>query len=100
MTWELHAMNMTDFSAYLTLRLDRPVINKTSVAGIFDLHLEFALDETTPGFPPGRGGPATQATDPAPSIFTAIQQLGLRLESDKGPVEFLVIDHVEKPSAN
>jgi len=36
----------------------------------------------------------------APSIFTAVQTLGLKLEPQKGPVEFLVIDHIEKPNDN
>jgi uncharacterized protein (TIGR03435 family) len=104
-TWDLHAASMTDFSAYLNFparNLDRTVIDKTGVAGIFDFHLEFTPDGATPFFQ-GRGGPVppTSADDPAgPSIFTALQELGLKLESAKGPVEFLVIDHVEKPSAN
>ena len=53
--------------------------------------------------PDGSHGPVDAPTTDAsgPSIFTAIQeQLGLRLESQKGPVEVLVIDHVEKPSEN
>jgi uncharacterized protein (TIGR03435 family) len=90
MTWDLHAASMTGFASYLIVpfrTLDRTVIDKTGVAGIFDFHLEFAPDGAAPD-------------DTGPSIFTAIQELGLKLESAKGPVEFLVIDHVERPSGN
>ena len=64
---------------------------------MFDFHLEFAPDETT-----GGTAPPDVATDPSgPSIFTAMQeQLGLKLESAKGPGEVLVIDRVERPSEN
>jgi uncharacterized protein (TIGR03435 family) len=100
MTMGFRAMTMEDFSAFLSSSLDRTVLNKTGIAGMYDITLEFAIDDTTRKFP-GAAFAATQpATDPGPSIFTAIQELGLRLESDKGPVEFLVIDHVEKPSGN
>lgn len=76
--------------------LDRPVIDRTGLTGGFDLHLKWAAE--VPAATPGLG-----ATDEptAPSIFTALkEQLGLKLESAKGPVEILVIDHAEKPSEN
>ena len=66
----------------------RPVIDKTGIKEKFDFHLEFA---------PG-GADASDAA--VPSIFSALGKLGLRLEPVKGPREFLVIDHVEKPSDN
>lgn len=102
--------SLDDFSTLLGVSLDHPVINKTGITGVFDIYLEFAIDEITPNFlpggpfdPPGGGAAATTA-DPAgaaPSIFTAIQeQLGLRLEPAKGLGEFLVIDSVERPSEN
>jgi uncharacterized protein (TIGR03435 family) len=70
-------------------------MNKTGIAGLFDIHLEFEADESIPGPPPDSATPA------GPSIVTALQQqLGLKLEPAKGPREFLVIDHVEKPSEN
>ncbi|HEY1760017.1 MAG TPA: M56 family metallopeptidase [Bryobacteraceae bacterium] len=96
--WELRAMTLDEFSKWLNLSLDRLVIDKTGAAGNFDFHLEFAPDETTPGLVPGGAEPS----DPTgPSIFTAVQeQLGLKLEPAKGPGEFLVIDHIEKPSEN
>jgi len=76
----------------LSIIVGRPVIDKTGLAGTFDIHLEFT--------PEGTSLTAQNATDD-PSIFTAIQQqLGLRLESQKAPGEVLVIDHVEKPDAN
>jgi uncharacterized protein (TIGR03435 family) len=100
MILDLHATSMTDLANRFSVSLDRTVIDKTGVAGSFDLHLEFGLDETTPGFPPGRGGPAPSDDPAGPSIFTAVQELGLRLEPAKGPVEFLVIDRVEKPDQN
>lgn len=80
--------------------LDRPVVDKTGITGLFDFHLEFSPDETTPGFHPGT--PEDGLTDRrGPSIFTAVQEhLGLKLESAKGSREFLVIDHVERPSEN
>jgi uncharacterized protein (TIGR03435 family) len=93
----MQATTVDEFSKALGFVLARPIINKSGIAGLFDFRLEYAFDETT-------GGPAraTPSDEPAgPSIFTAIQeQLGLKLEPAKGPREFLVIDHVEKPSGN
>jgi uncharacterized protein (TIGR03435 family) len=95
--WIADAKGMTvaEFAARVFRdTLDRPVIDRTSIAGLFDIHLEFSDLEN----PAGRSGDADNA---APSVFTAVQeQLGLKLSPDKGPVEVLVIDHVEKPSAN
>jgi uncharacterized protein (TIGR03435 family) len=66
--------------------LGRPVLDKTGISGEFDVNLTWALD---------------QSIDTGPSIFTALEeQLGLRLEAQRGPVDILVIDHIEKPSAN
>jgi uncharacterized protein (TIGR03435 family) len=99
----------------------RPVIDKTGLKGLFDITLQFGMEGLpTPGgrggglLPPGGaiGGVAAgpggagptepnAAADPSPSLFTAIQeQLGLRLESTKGPVEVLVIDSIQKPTEN
>ncbi len=77
--------------------LDRPVVNKTGLSGKYDFDLEWAPDESQ------FGGDVPAASDDAPSppFFTAIQQqLGLRLEATKGPVEALVVDTVERPSPN
>jgi uncharacterized protein (TIGR03435 family) len=99
-----------DLAQALGVDLDRIVVNKTGLTGKFDFHLEFAVDETTAGLNALRVGPGAEpafpqptASDPpgGPSIFTAIQeQLGLKLESAKGPREFVVIDRVERPSEN
>jgi uncharacterized protein (TIGR03435 family) len=97
------AMSIADFCQNLTWNaLDRPVIDKTGITGKFNFRIEFAPDEATPNFRSTAGDPAAAPSDPAgPSIFTALQQqLGLKLERATGPVEFLVIDHVERPSEN
>jgi uncharacterized protein (TIGR03435 family) len=71
--------------------LDRKVIDKTGLSGIFDIDLQWNEDDD---------GPTASDSD-HPSIFTAFQeQLGLKLESQKGPVEILVIVRAEKPSEN
>ena len=78
--------------------LDRPVVDKTGLSGRFDFDLEFTPDETQFDGAFGR-----IADDPANrrGLFAAMQeQLGLRLEGTIGPIEALVIDHVERPSAN
>ena len=83
----------------LTLVLDRPVIDKTGLTGKYSFHLDFAIDQSTPGVLDASYGQPSDAA-PAPSIFTVVQELGLKLEATKGPRDFLVIDHVERPSEN
>lgn len=83
--------------------LGRTVVDKTGLTGEFDFTLDWTPElgqGGVPGAPPG--GDAPPAGDSSgPSVFTAIQeQLGLRLDSQKGPVEIIVIDHVDKPSDN
>jgi uncharacterized protein (TIGR03435 family) len=104
-TWEVYAMSLDQFSKWLNLSLDRMVVDKTGLTGRFDFKLEFASDETTPGLLPGSNDPvgapgAVPSDQEGPSIFTALQQLGLKLVPAKGPGESLVIDHVERPSKN
>jgi uncharacterized protein (TIGR03435 family) len=98
---------MPDFIRVLSMVLGRPVVDRTGFAETFDLRLDFTPDEAAAGLPrsAGAGDPDSPppAADPGgpPPIFAAIQeQLGLKLESVKGPVEVLVIDHVERPSQN
>jgi uncharacterized protein (TIGR03435 family) len=127
-TFDSQASTLEEFSQRLGRILDRPVVDKTGSKGMFDFHLEFTPDGTTPnlvGAAPapaidaspqaaggrgggrGRGGrgPAPSSTPsndvPGTTILTAIQeQLGLRLEPGQGSREVLVVDRVEKPSEN
>ena len=82
----------------LSGQTDRPVVDRTGLNGKYDFKLEFTPGEgTRPPENPNEPQPNLDAR----SIFEALQeQLGLRLESQKGPVEMLVIDKVEKPSEN
>jgi len=77
-------MSMADLADNLAGRVDRPVVDQTGLDGVYDLHLEWSPDDTSK--------PAD-----SPSLFTAIQeQLGLRLDSRKLPVDIVVVDHIEK----
>ena len=79
--------SMADLATIFSAVLGRTVVDKTALTEAFDVQLRFAPED------------ALDANNP--SIFTAVQeQLGLRLESGKGPVEVLVIDQVERPSEN
>ncbi len=73
----------------------RTVVDRTGLTGLWDAEMTFAID-------PGRGAPPPDAPPPdpnAPSIFTALQeQLGLKLEATKAPVDVLVIDNLEQPT--
>jgi bla regulator protein blaR1 len=83
----------------LQLVMDRPVVDRTGLTGQYKFDLEFAIDQSTPGVV---GPEYAQPSDdpPAPSIFTVMQRLGLKMEATKGPRDFLVIDHVERPTPN
>jgi uncharacterized protein (TIGR03435 family) len=73
----------------LSQTLDRLVVDKTNLKGLFDFRLEFAPVQLS------------APSDPRPSVFAAIQeQLGLRLVSTRGPVDVVVVDSIQKPSEN
>jgi uncharacterized protein (TIGR03435 family) len=78
----------------LSRTLGRVVVDKTGLDGRYNLTLKWSPDDAA-------DGPVGGSADAGPSIFTAIQeQLGLKLESGRGPVPILVVDQLEKPSEN
>jgi uncharacterized protein (TIGR03435 family) len=109
---DVRGSTMTQFAQRLSGRVDRPIVDQTGITGKFNFHLEFTPDPYMRGqaMPGGRGGDVGNRPDPSnpaasndfgPSLFVALQeQIGLKLSSEKGPVSFLIIDHVEKPTAN
>ncbi len=85
-SWSLKNVDLASVVNRLSRQLGKTVIDRTNLKGKYDLRLEWARDD---------------ADDSHASIFTAIQeQLGLKLESAVGPVEILVVDHVDRPAAN
>jgi uncharacterized protein (TIGR03435 family) len=88
---------MSELVRVLSMLSGRRVLDKTEFTARFDVHVNFVPDETTPAMPPPPPGSGISGV----SIAQALQeQLGLRLESTKGPVEVIVVDQVERPSAN
>ena len=78
----------------------RPVIDKTGLTGVYDYMLKFAYEGRMPGVmgPLGTQGPAPPVDPDAPSLSAALQeQLGLKLEGARGPMEIVVIDKFERP---
>ena len=80
------------------LGLNRPLVDKTGLAGKFDFHVSFAPEDSRLVIPHKAATPTDAPV--GPSIFTAIEELGLKLEAAKGPGTFLVIDSIERPSEN
>lgn len=103
--WSLGATSLAKFASQtLSSVLDRYVLDMTEAPGLFNIRLEFGLDESIRADVFG-GGRAMVSPPPdiskGPSIFTALeQQLGLKIEKTRGRREFLVIDRVERPSGN
>jgi uncharacterized protein (TIGR03435 family) len=113
-----NGQTMDGLATQLSNRLDRPVIDQTGLKRKYDLKLRYdpssmsggrggpvRMIKDGPGPGPAGGDPANRVApdgDPPPGIFNALQeQLGLKLEPRKGPVDLLVIDHVEKsPTEN
>ena len=93
---DMHGMPISNLAFFLRSELGRPVIDKTGLTGNYDFKVRWVPDESQPN----SGGDAPPADSTGPSIFAAIQEFGLKLEAIKGPVEVLVIDHVEKPTGN
>jgi uncharacterized protein (TIGR03435 family) len=96
------ASTMRGFAEWLSVRVGRKVVDKTGLEGKYDFTMKYderrqALVATLPA----DGAPPALSDSSGPSIFTALHdQLGLQLESQKGPVETLIIESAEKPSPN
>lgn len=102
---EMRRATMLSFSRFLTGRLNRPVLDRTGITGEYDIDFDASIMETNKPdvAPEGSNGSPMAPPPPPPSmaIGTAIQQLGLSLESRKAPVEWLVVDSAEKaPTEN
>ena len=93
MEMKAKGMTLDDFARMTFLGLESPVVNKTGLTGKYDFTLDWARDQNGP--------PDTQVDTDAPGLFTAIEeQLGLKLVATKGPVDVIVIDHIELPTEN
>jgi len=93
-------VTMDYFAFRLSQVLDRPAIDRTGLKGGYDFVLNYTR-ELPPNIPAGASLNGQPIDVSGPNIFEAMrQQLGLRLDAQKGPVEILVIDHAEKPAAN
>ena len=83
-----HRTSIRELATNLSAMMGRPVFDKTGIAGTFDITLSWTPDQA----PDVRDGP---------SIYTALQeQLGLKLDAGKGPVDIVVVDSAEKASEN
>jgi len=106
MKFEADGMTIADFFAISsTLLLQQPVIDRTGLTGLFDFRLEFSQDLGLDLGSSKKGGggrnTAARVESGGPSLPAALEsQLGLKITPAKGPVEFLVIDQVERPSEN
>lgn len=111
---ECKQMAMSGLAQMLARQMARPVLDMTELKGVYDFKLKYTMDEGMRGNmmagmppPPPRpdgGGEKAEARgqENGPSIFAAVQeQLGLKLEARKGPMDILVVDHAEKvPTEN
>ena len=107
------SVDMSDFAEMLSIWAGRIVVDKTGLDGLFDIKMPrmisaealnmMASKEITAG---ARGGAPGAPIEPrmlpdnVMTVFTALEQIGLRLESTKAPVEVLVIDNIERPTEN
>jgi uncharacterized protein (TIGR03435 family) len=93
---------MAEFAEFLQGRIvDRPVVDQTGLTERYDFPLKWTPDGSQAATPEPNAPPASGNPDDPPDLFAAFpQQLGLKLESTKAPVDVLVIDRVQKPSEN
>jgi uncharacterized protein (TIGR03435 family) len=106
---QLRGATLGGFSDMLTRMMDRPVVDMTNVEGKYDITLEVSMEDmigmkkmasaVAMMHKDGGEGPAPDS-NPRASIFSAVQQLGLKLEPRKSPVETLIVERADRPSDN
>jgi uncharacterized protein (TIGR03435 family) len=90
--WAATRIGMAEVAGSLAILFRRPVVDRTGLTGVYDIQLEL---------PPLQPAAVDGGADPGVSVFTVLQEeLGLRVEEGRGPVEVLVVDGVERPTGN
>ncbi len=98
---EIFGTTMANFAEQLQILVDRDVIDQTGIPGTFDIHVEMPVEDLAADPSAARPDDAPRPPlDEAALAFAALRQLGLKLDSAKGPGEIFVIDRIEKPSQN
>jgi uncharacterized protein (TIGR03435 family) len=80
--------------------LNKRVVDRTGLTGLYDFELQFSMRAQMPLTTQLPGAPPAAPIDEGPTMFEAVRELGLKLESERGPVEHLVIDSVEMPTGD
>ena len=101
-TVEAKGATVAEFAGRAMAQMDRQVIDKTGLTARYDIHLEYSRESSVRMLLNGADAAGAAPPDSGgESIFSAVQsQLGLRLASDKAPIDVIVVDSVERPSAN
>jgi len=111
MHFEMEKMPMTALVDFLARFVEKPVVDMTDLKGNYQIALDLSMDDmrnvarsagvAIPGGGTAEPGKVPDASDPSGSVFTSVQQIGLKLETRKAPVEIIIVDHVEKmPTEN
>ena len=92
---------MSDLASFVENWTDRPLLDKTGIQGLYRFETKGWLPMQAMQ-PPAPGAKAEDGSDMAdvPTVFQMFENLGLRMEAQKGIVDVYVIDHIEKPSEN
>jgi uncharacterized protein (TIGR03435 family) len=97
-TWDGKNTALSSMMGQLTYVMGRPVYDKTGLTGLYDFQVKYTHDRTSAAAP---GVESAAPPDEAPPISIALEeQLGLKLVSGKGPMDIIVIDHLERPAVN
>ena len=91
---------MSDLAVAVESFTDRPVVNRTAISGLFQIETTGWIPLRLKNSDPSAKAENGADLDTLPSLFSVFADLGLKLEPDKAPVEILVIERVQKPSAN
>jgi uncharacterized protein (TIGR03435 family) len=105
--WEVSYISLKDFAKVLSETVDRCVLDNTGLSARFSFTLEYAPDDRTPGdtYDPFEririeSGAPPRPAGHGPSIFKALETLGLKLDPTKGPAEYILIEGAQRPKTN
>jgi uncharacterized protein (TIGR03435 family) len=92
---------MADLVAFAGNWTDRPLLDKTGIKGLYKIETQpfLPMELTTNPPPPGTKQDGVDVSD-LPTLFTVFERLGLKMETQRGQVGYVVIDHIEKPTEN